>query len=143
MSFRLIRTTIACTQLTMRIDPSSKRPAIPSNKVGPDDSLSFVVAHSFAYVHRSVVKLAGCIHWSPFCMRHFYVCSYIGLPCGCSDALVQSGFIDLPSQYHYAPYFPTTHPYLLATRLSYLLVYTISFLLNCFLCRLRDVSYFY
>lgn len=37
-SFRVIRTTMAST---VRIDPSSKRPAIPSNKVGPGGSFGF------------------------------------------------------------------------------------------------------
>lgn len=50
-SFRLIITTMASTQLTVRIDPSSKRPAIPSNKVGPDSNSSFEVAGSLARVH--------------------------------------------------------------------------------------------
>lgn len=89
---------MASTQLTVRIDPSSKRPAIPSNKVGPDGScFGFGVADSLAC--SSASRKAGRV-----CTRATVLYTDVTSTCvatsdyavGSSDASVQSRFIGLP-----------------------------------------------
>lgn len=138
---------MASTQLTVRIDPSSKRPAIPSNKVGPDGScLSFGVADS------PVVKLAACTYTNRRSVyrRHSHVCSYIGLRRGSSDAPVRSRFIGpllMPSRS--LPHTPMSvrnslYLFTLTFRRSELSVYTIVFQHFFFYANAnRDVSRFY